>query len=113
MQLVAEQEFPDEMPPIPIPPPMTPQMLRTSSTASSTAIRPENLAYRAAVIGAINVLLRVLAVRVILLVTLAGSIALTALCLRDPDLLRLAALAIYCCSAVVPMIVMSLRRPPG
>ena len=86
---------------------------RTQSTASSTAIRPENLAYRAAVIGAVNVLLRVLAVRVILLVTLTGSIALTGLCLQNPDPYRLAALAIYCCSAVVPMILMSLRRPPG
>jgi hypothetical protein len=65
------------------------------------------------VLGAINVLVRVLAVRVILLVTLAGSIALTALCLQNPDPYRLTALAIYCCSAVVPMIVMSLRRPPG
>jgi hypothetical protein len=65
------------------------------------------------VIGAVNVLVRVLSVRVILLVTLAGSIALTGLCLQNPDPYRLAALLIYCCSAVVPMIVMSLRRPQG
>jgi hypothetical protein len=66
------------------------------------------------VIGAVNVLTRMLAVRAILLVSIGGAIALTWLAVASPDLLRLGALMIYCASTVVPMIVMSLRaRPPG
>ena len=75
--------------------------------------RSENLAYRAGVIGAVNVVLRVLSVRLILLVAVAGGIGLTWAALQSPDQNRLIALAIYCCSAVVPMIVMGLRTPPG
>jgi hypothetical protein len=66
------------------------------------------------VIGAVNVLTLVLSVRVILLVAIGGAIALTWLCVANPDPYRLVALMIYSGSTVVPMIVMSLRaRPPG
>jgi hypothetical protein len=66
------------------------------------------------VIGAVNVLTRMLAVRAILLVAIGGAIALTWLCVENPDVYRLLALMVYSASTVVPMIVMSLRaRPPG
>jgi hypothetical protein len=59
---------------------------------------------------ALNLATRILATRLILLVAISGGIALTWVCLLNPDPYRLVALAIYCGSAVVPMIVMALRR---
>jgi hypothetical protein len=53
--------------------------------------------------GAVNVLIAVVAVRIILLVAVLGAIALTYLALQQSDLLRLVALAIYCAAVVVPI----------
>jgi hypothetical protein len=113
---VAEQEFDDDLlsPGSTVPPPPPTRPPTPSGTASSTANRRERefLAYKAGVIGAVNVLTRMLAVRAILLVSIGGAIALTWLCVENPDPYRLAALMIYSASTVVPMIVMSLRARP-
>jgi hypothetical protein len=53
-------------------------------------------AWKAGVIGACNVLIAVLAVRLIVLVAVSGAIALTWLALQQPDPMRLGALAIFC-----------------
>jgi hypothetical protein len=109
MQLVAEQEFPDEMLPMQQPmPTATPS--RTRSTESSAASRPENLAYRAAVIGAVNVLLRILSMRVILLISVVGGIGLAVVVLQQPDVLRLGVLGIYAVAIVIPVIWLASRR---
>lgn len=85
-------------------PPTTP-----SGTRSSISLELELEAWKAGVIGALNIATRILAVRVILLVAMIGGIALTGICLLNPDPYRLIALSIYCGTALVPMILMSLR----
>lgn len=54
--------------------------------------------------GALNVLIALLAVRLILLVAVSGAVWLTWLALQQPDLYRLAALAVYAAVVVVPMV---------
>ena len=109
MQLLAEENIPDELSPIPT----TEASTSTSTASTARTSRPPEIdvrAWKAGVIAAINVLTRVLAVRAILLVAIAGAIGLTWVCLVQPDPYRLVALAIYCGSAVVPMIITALRR---
>ena len=54
--------------------------------------------------GTINVLATVLAIRLTLLVSVCGAIALSVLALREPDVYRLAALGVYAAVVVVPMV---------
>jgi hypothetical protein len=67
-------------------------------------------AWKAGVIASINVLLLVLSARLIVLVCVAGGIALTWLALQSPDLYRLGALAIYCAFVVCPSIWLAHNR---
>lgn len=67
-------------------------------------------AWKAGVIGALNMATAILAIRLVLLVEISGAIGLTWIALQTPDPYRLGALAIYCASVVVPTIVMALRR---
>lgn len=67
-------------------------------------------AWKAAVMGALNVLVQVLAVRMILLVAVVGGIFLTWLALQAPDPYRLGALAIYCAAVVVPTVWIASNR---
>ena len=60
--------------------------------------------------GAINVLAVVLAIRLILLVAVAGAIWLTVLVVAAPDPWRLGALAIYAAIVVLPTVWLSSRR---
>ena len=55
-------------------------------------------------IGAINVITVVLAVRLILLVGVGGAISLAYLTLQDPDPYRLGALGIYAGTVVLPLV---------
>ena len=73
------------------------------TTSPSTSIGPDR-AWRAGVLGAINVLTMVLAGRLLVALAVAGSIFLTWLTLGNPDPYRLAALGIYCLLAVVPCV---------
>lgn len=60
--------------------------------------------------GALNVVIAVLAVRLILLVCVCGAIALAYLALMQPDPYRLGALAIYAIAVVLPLVWLSSRR---
>ena len=74
------------------------------------ATPPNLLAWKHGVIGAINALAIVLAVRLILLVSVCGAISLAYLALVSADVYRLGALAIYACVVVVPLVWLSARR---
>ena len=67
-------------------------------------------AWKAGVMGALNVIAVVLAVRFILLVAVAGAIILTVIAINVPDPWRLGALAIYAVTVVVPTVRLSSRR---
>lgn|SRR5215472_4197692 len=104
MQVVAERSTPD------------PQRLEGTTawealtpsppktTTSPTGPSPVDRAWRAGVLGAVNVLALVLSGRLLVLVAIAGAIFLTWLALANPDPYRLAALGIYCLLAVVPCV---------
>jgi len=67
-------------------------------------------AWRAGVIGGINVLVAVLAVRLILLLAVAGAVALTWLAAEQENQYRIAALAIYTITVILPLVWLSGRR---
>lgn len=88
------------------------------SMAAETATTPQRpspeyihrAAWKAGVLGAINVLVLVTAIRMIVLVALIGDIVLTAMALNAPDPWRLGALAIYSLAVVVPVVWLASRR---
>lgn len=59
--------------------------------------------------GAVNVLLYVLAVRLTLLTAIAGSIWLSTVVLQNPDPYRVVTLAIYSAVVVVPLVWLARR----
>jgi hypothetical protein len=67
-------------------------------------------AWKAGVLGSINVLAIVLAVRLGLLVAIVGAICLTYIAIQAPDPLRLGALAIYCAFVLLPTTWLASRR---
>lgn len=67
-------------------------------------------AWKQAVLGSISVLVYVLAARMIVLVAVSGSIALTWAALQNPDLMRLGALGIYAIAIVCPLVWLASRR---
>lgn len=80
-------------------------------SAATTTNPPPNLqpelmrrsAWRQQVLATLNVLIVIIAVRMILLVAVAGAIFLTYLALQSQDYFRIAVLAIYCAVVVVPV----------
>jgi hypothetical protein len=62
------------------------------------------------VLGALNVAAAILAVRFVVLVAVAGGIALTWYALANPDPWRLGALGLYNFAIVVPCIWLASRR---
>lgn len=109
MQLVGERVLPDP------PQPMTLQeMISRSTTPSQTTAPPSEYVHRAAwkagVLGALNVLVAVVAVRLILLVAVSGAIWLTYLALQSPDVMRLSVLGVYCAAVVLPATVLACVR---
>lgn len=67
-------------------------------------------AWKAGVLGAINVLVLVVSARILVLVSVVGGIVLTASALADPDPWRLGALAIYAMAIVIPVVWLASRR---
>ena len=61
-------------------------------------------------IGSLNVLFVILAVRTILLVAVIGAIPLTLIAMRSPDLWRSVTAAVYAVTVVGPLVWMSSRR---
>ena len=104
MALVGERRIPDD--PAALPPSSFQSLI--SSTMTGTTPPSEEFVHRAAwkagVMGAINVLVLVLSSRLIVLVGVAGAIVLTIQALESPDLYRLGALGIYCVAVVCPSI---------
>lgn len=117
MQLVGEKQLPD-------PPPMRRSMQKmmatpaTISTETESPIPPPELtnqelvnraAWRAGVLGAVNVITRVLSARLIVLVAVSGGIGLTWTALAQPDLYRLAVLGVYALGVAVPAVWLASR----
>lgn len=90
-----------------------PPLSMPSSTKTTTTPHPEYIAraaWKAGVLGALNVIMIVAAVRLTLLVSVCGAIALAFLALTSPDPYRLGALAIYAGVVTVPLIWLASRR---
>lgn len=85
---------------------------------TTTTIPPHELtkefiaraAWKQGVMGALNVITTVLAVRLIVLVGVGGGIGLTFIALQQPDPWRLGALAIYGVLVMVPVVWLAGRR---
>ena len=67
-------------------------------------------AWKAGVLGAINVLVLVTAVRIIVLVAVSGGIVLASIALGSPDPWRLGVLTIYALAVVVPVVWLASRH---
>lgn len=93
-----------------------------TSGATTTATRPKapepppqfqeyvhRAAWKAGVMGAFNVLTKVLAVRLTLLLSVGGAFWLSWTALAQPDVLRLAVLGVYSVVVVVPLVVLAAR----
>src|SRR5580704_9085084 len=113
MQLVAEKALPEQ--------PASLSSLIAANTTTSSTPNPiprgipngelvNRAAWRAGVLGSINVLAIVLAVRLGLLVAIVGAICLTYIAIQAPDPLRLGALAIYCSFVLLPTTWLASRR---
>lgn len=61
-------------------------------------------------LGAINVLVLVTAIRIIVLVAVSGGIALSIIALGTPDPWRVGVLAIYSIAVVMPVVWLASRR---
>jgi hypothetical protein len=88
----------------------------TTTTATKPPISRESgeylhrSAWKAGVLGSINVLAIVLAVRLGLLVAIVGAIVLTYITIQAPDPFRLGALAIYAAFVILPTTWLASRR---
>jgi hypothetical protein len=102
---------------LPPPEPSLSQIASGSTTTARTATPPDlqqefiqRSAWRAGVIGGLNIATAILAVRLILLVAVCGAIGVAYLVLKEPDPYRLAALGVYAAVVVVPLIWLAARR---
>jgi hypothetical protein len=84
-----------------------------TTTTSATPLDREYIhraAWKAGVMGALNVIVALIAVRLILLVSVSGAVALAYLALAQPDPYRLGALGVYGVLVVLPMVWLASRR---
>jgi hypothetical protein len=109
MQLVGERQTPDA-------PSSTPrsetlqETIQRATTPTPTNVQAEFVhrrAWKAGVLASINVLVMVLAARMLVLVAIGGAIALTWYALESPDPYRLIALGIYSLLVVVPSVILA------
>ena len=111
MQLVGERQIPDQ-----------PTLSSLIATATTTATPPNaavsretvsRVAWQRGVMGALNLLAVVLAVRIVLLVAVIGALWLAKLALDVPAPLQIPALVmlgVYCATVVIPMVWLSSRK---
>ena len=112
MQLVGERQIPDQ-----------PTLSSLIATATTTATTPPNaaisretvsrVAWQRGVMGALNLLAVVLAIRLVLLVAVIGALWLAKLALDVPAPLQIPALVmlgVYCATVVIPMVWLSSRK---
>ena len=106
MQLVGEKTLPDQ-------PGSLSSLIAAQTTTPSSTPNPvprgipngeyvNRAAWRAGVLGSINVLAIVLAVRLGLLTAIVGAIVLTYITIQAPDPFKLGALAIYAAFVILP-----------
>lgn len=107
MQLVAERVVEDA--PATTPPPLPPTKAPQPDQLQREYIH--RAAWKAGVLGALNLATRILAVRMILMIAVIGAIALTFSALLEHDMFRLIALGIYCAIVVVPVVILAARHP--
>src|SRR5580698_2284341 len=116
MQLVGEKTLPDQ--------PGSLSSLIAAQTTTQTSTTPKasvsreteyvhRSAWKAGVLGSLNLLAIVLAVRLVLLVAVIGALWLAKLALDVPQPVQQAALimlAVYCVTVVLPMVWLSSRK---
>ena len=88
-------------------------MIQAATSQTQPNIQQEYIhraAWKAGVLGAINVLIQVVAVRVIVLVAVSGGIVLASIALGNPDPWRLGVLTIYSLAVVVPVVWLASRH---
>ena len=98
--------------PDPSPSPTTPIPTQTTPPINP-ALVPELLArqaWRQGVLGAVNLFALVLAVRLTLMLSVLGAVALAWLAAEQQNPYRLAALGIYTVSVVLPLVALAGRR---
>lgn len=85
----------------------------TPTSAPQQQINRQQLEYihraswKAGVIGALNVITKVLAVRFIVLVSVVGGIMLALPTLSQPDWFKIGILGVYCAGVVLPAVVLA------
>ena len=90
----------------------------TATTTAPTPPKPtpqqaeyiHRAGWKAGVLGAINVLVAVVAVRFALLLSIVGAIVLTYITIQTPDPWRLASLGVYAVVVVLPMVWLASRK---
>lgn len=110
MQLVGERQLPDQ--------PTLSHLIASATTTATTAPNPpaeyvHRAAWKAGVLGSLNVLAVVLAVRIILLVAVIGALILAWAALHTPETVpypALIMLVVYGLLVVVPVVWLSSRR---
>lgn len=106
MQLVAEQQLPDPPAALPLPTTQTPRTLPPELQQELQA----RAAWRAGVIGSLNVAATILAVRLILLLATLGAFALAYLAIQTAQPMQLGAVALYLAGVVLPLTWLASRR---
>jgi hypothetical protein len=111
MELVGERQVPE--------PAGLSQLIATAATTTAptppkpTAEYVHRAAWKAGVLGAINVLVAVVAVRFVLLLAVVGAFVLAKLSLDVAEPVKTPALimlGVYCATVVLPMVWLSSRR---
>ena len=116
MQLVAEKALPD--PPASLSSLIAANTPTTSSTPKAPTVSRETefvtrAAWRNGVMGALNLLAVVLAVRLVLLVAVLGALWLAKLAIEVPPSVQMPALVMlgtYCLTTVIPLVWLSSRK---
>jgi hypothetical protein len=107
MQLVGERQTPDAPSSTPRSETLQETIQRATTPTNVQAEFVHRRAWKAGVLASINVLVMVLAARMLVLVAIGGAIALTWYALESPDPYRLIALGIYSMLVVVPSVILA------
>lgn len=107
MLLVAEQQVPD---PQPAPMPLAPPALATQPQPDLSRELMSRAAWRAAVIGSLNVAAQILAARLVLLLSVVGAFALGWRAVSGGQPMQLGAVGLYTITVVLPITWLCARR---
>lgn len=94
--------------------PATPTIVDAQINARGNQVNPQQqleyihrAAWKAGMLGAINLLAKVLAARFIVLVAVVGGIMLALPTLSSPDWFKVGILGVYCAGVVLPAVVLA------